>query len=97
MLILGIDPGSSGAFAVYDTESRRLVGPVQDMPTWYQVVGKRKRPRLDAMAIADMFDEFQVMGVELIVMEAVEEGGFFSRMMDFVLMKFHEWFGGWFS
>ena len=33
----------------------------------------------------------------LIVMEAVEEGGFFSRMMDFVLMKFHEWFGGWFS
>ena len=71
MLILGIDPGSSGAFAVYDTESRRLVGPVQDMPTWYQVVGKRKRPRLDAMAIADMFDEFQVMGVELIVMEAV--------------------------
>ena len=56
MLILGIDPGSSGAFAVYDTESRRLVGPVQDMPTWYQVVGKRKRPRLDAMAIADMFD-----------------------------------------
>ena len=33
----------------------------------------------------------------LIVMEAVEEGGFFSRMMDFVLMKFHEWFGSWFS
>ena len=97
MLILGIDPGSSGAFAVYDTESRRLVGPVQDMPTWYQVVGKRKRPRLDAMAIADMFDEFQVMGVELIVMEAVNEGGFFSRMMDFVLMKLHGWFGSWFS
>ncbi|RAU46367.1 serine-type D-Ala-D-Ala carboxypeptidase [Pseudocitrobacter sp. RIT415] len=33
----------------------------------------------------------------LIVMEAVEEGGFFNRMLDFVLMKFHEWFGGWFS
>ncbi len=33
----------------------------------------------------------------LIVMEAVEEGGFFSRMWDYVLMKFHEWFGGWFS
>ncbi len=33
----------------------------------------------------------------LIVMEAVEEGGFFSRMWDYVLMKFHEWFGSWFS
>lgn len=31
------------------------------------------------------------------VMEAVPEGGFLSRMMDFVLMKFHQWFGGWFS
>jgi D-alanyl-D-alanine carboxypeptidase (penicillin-binding protein 5/6) len=35
----------------------------------------------------------------LIVMEAVEEGGFFSRMWDFVMMKFHGWFGagsaGW--
>ncbi|MEL4014888.1 serine-type D-Ala-D-Ala carboxypeptidase [Dryocola clanedunensis] len=33
----------------------------------------------------------------LMVMEAVEEGGFFSRMWDFVLMKFHAWFGSWFS
>ncbi|MFK3660064.1 serine-type D-Ala-D-Ala carboxypeptidase [Scandinavium sp. NPDC088450] len=33
----------------------------------------------------------------LIVMEAVNEGGFFNRMMDFVLMKFHQWFGSWFS
>ncbi|MDK9607208.1 serine-type D-Ala-D-Ala carboxypeptidase [Lelliottia wanjuensis] len=32
----------------------------------------------------------------LIVMEAIEEGGFFSRMWDFVMMKFHSWFGGWF-
>jgi D-alanyl-D-alanine carboxypeptidase (penicillin-binding protein 5/6) len=29
-------------------------------------------------------------------MEAVEEGGFFSRMWDFVMMKFHGWFGSWF-
>jgi len=33
----------------------------------------------------------------LIVMEAVEEGGFFGRMWDYVLMKFHDWFGGWFN
>ena len=33
----------------------------------------------------------------LIVMEDVKEGGFFSRMVDFVLMKLHGWFGSWFS
>lgn len=33
----------------------------------------------------------------LMVMEDVQEGGFFSRMWDFVMMKFHQWFGGWFS
>ncbi len=33
----------------------------------------------------------------LMVMEDVKEGGFFSRMWDFVLMKFHGWFGSWFS
>lgn len=70
-LVLGIDPGSSGAFAVYDTSSRSLVGEVYDTPIWYQTVGKRKRKRVDALAIADLFDEFEVMGVELVVMEAV--------------------------
>lgn len=29
----------------------------------------------------------------LIVMEVVEEGGFFGRMWDYVLMKLHQWFG----
>lgn len=33
----------------------------------------------------------------LIVMEDVNEGGVFGRMVDFVLMKFHQWFGSWFS
>lgn len=33
----------------------------------------------------------------LMVMEPVNEGGFFSRMLDFVLMKFHQWFGSWFA
>jgi D-alanyl-D-alanine carboxypeptidase (penicillin-binding protein 5/6) len=28
----------------------------------------------------------------LVVMEAVNKGGFFSRLVDFVLMKFHGWF-----
>jgi len=33
----------------------------------------------------------------LLVMESVEEAGFFGRIWDFILMKLHGWFGGWFS
>lgn len=78
-LVLGIDPGFNGAFAVYDDETRRIVGDIIDMPIWFQAVGKRKRKRLDTMAVADLFDTYQMMGVELIVMENVggraREGG----------------------
>ncbi len=33
----------------------------------------------------------------LVVMEAVGEAGFIGRMWDFVLLKLHQLFGGWFS
>jgi len=33
----------------------------------------------------------------LVVLQDVQEGGFFSRMIDFVMMKFNGWFGKWFS
>lgn len=82
-LVLGIDPGTSGALAVYDTTTRRLVGPVQDVPIWYQSVGKRKRKRIDALAIADMFDTYELMGVGLIVIEAVGGRGGQSAVSGF--------------
>ena len=69
-LVLGIDPGHSGAFAVYDTDAQRI-STIEDMPTWFQTVGKKKRPRIDALALADMFDTYEMMGVDLIVLEAV--------------------------
>ena len=33
----------------------------------------------------------------LVVLQDVPEGGFFSRMIDFAMMKFNGWFGKWFS
>lgn len=69
-LILGVDPGAGGAFAVYNAESNRLVS-ITDMPVWYQTVGKRKLKRVDALALADMFDTFEMMDIDLVVMEAV--------------------------
>ncbi|WP_075180837.1 serine hydrolase [Pantoea sp. 1.19] len=32
----------------------------------------------------------------LVVMEAVNEGGVFSRLLDFIMMKLNGWFGSWF-
>lgn len=70
-LVLGIDPGHSGALAVYDSDAKRIVS-IDDMPTWFQVVGtKKKRPRIDALALADLFETYEMMGVGMIVIEAV--------------------------
>jgi len=33
----------------------------------------------------------------LLVMEPIEEAGFFGRIWDFILMKLHGWFGSWFA
>jgi len=68
--ILGIDPGANGAFVIYDDETRRIV-EVKPMPTWNAQVGKGTRKRVDALALADMFDMYQVHGVNLAVLEAV--------------------------
>jgi hypothetical protein len=70
VIVLGVDPGNNGAFALYDTETRRLIR-IDDMPDWYQAVGKKKRKRIDAIALAELFALYDVMGVGLMVMEAV--------------------------
>lgn len=72
-LILGIDPGANGAFVLYETDTRSIVDH-QSMPVWYQQVGKTKRKRVDAIALAEMFETYQMLSVDLIVMEAV--GGY---------------------
>jgi len=69
-LALGVDPGAHGAFTVYDGEAGRIV-QIDDMPTWLQAIGKKKRERIDALAVAELFDTYEMMGVELIVMESV--------------------------
>lgn len=55
---------------MYDTDTRRIIG-MKDLPVWHQTVGKRKRARIDGLALADMFDTFEMMGVEMVVIEAV--------------------------
>lgn len=69
-LILGVDPGAHGAFVVYDDVTRSIVN-VRRMPVWYQQVGRTKRARVDPVALAQMFEVYAMIGVELVVMEAV--------------------------
>lgn len=69
-LVLGIDPGAHGAFAVYDTDSGRIID-VKDMPTWFQQVSRTKRLRVDPIGLAEIMDTYRMMGVTLAVMEAV--------------------------
>ncbi len=69
-LVAGIDPGTNGAVAIYDIESKRTIS-IQDIPSWYQTVGKKKRKRIDTIALMELFDMLNLMGVELIVLEAV--------------------------
>lgn len=69
-IVAGIDPGTSGAVALYDTDTRRIIG-VYDIPTWFESVGKKKRKRIDTIALMELFELLCVMGVELVVLEAV--------------------------
>lgn len=67
--VLGIDPGLSGALAVYDDETGAL--DILDMPTWMQTVGKTKRKRIDAVELRDTMEVLAEAGVQLAVLEAV--------------------------
>lgn len=69
-LVAGIDPGTSGAVAVYDTNTLGIVG-MHDIPVYYQTVGKKKRKRVDAIALMELFELLEIMGVEMVVIEAV--------------------------
>lgn len=70
VLVIGVDPGTGGALATVD-ETGALID-VQDMPHWFMPVGKKKRKRVDAVGLVEYFEcAKEVMGVELVVLEAV--------------------------
>ena len=76
-------------------------GQLKNLKATYTLSSPQLTAPLKAGQVVGTID-FQLNGKSieqrpLVVMEAVNEGGVFSRMWDFVLMKFHQWFGGWFS
>lgn len=69
-LVIGVDPGASGAIALYDGTTRRLVS-VEDIPVWHVLIGKTKKKRLDPIEINERIAMLKLMGAELVVIEAV--------------------------
>lgn len=70
MSVIGVDPGGTGALAHYDITSNTL--DVEDMPTWNMAIknGKTRR-RIDGTALLDYFEVKKMMGVQLVMIEAV--------------------------
>lgn len=51
VLVLGIDPGWLGAFALIDSGNPHKILDWRDMPVVYKTVGKNSRPRLDLFGV----------------------------------------------
>lgn len=68
-VVVGVDPGLYGAMARYDDSTGIL--DVTDMPIWYMTVGKKQRPRVDAVELAEYFDMQKMLGAELVLIEQV--------------------------
>ncbi|TDT60241.1 penicillin-binding protein 6 [Enterobacter sp. AG5470] len=76
-------------------------GQLKDLKATYTLTQPQLEAPLAKGQVVGTID-FQLNGktIEqrpLVVMEAVGEAGFIGRMWDFVLLKFHQLFGGWFS
>lgn len=69
MSVIGVDPGLSGALACYDYDTGGM--SIIDMPIFHMVVAKKKRARVDAIALLEYFDMQKMMGAELVIIEAV--------------------------
>lgn len=69
MAVVGVDPGLNGAMALYDKTLG--VVDVQDMPTFMATVNKKKRQRVDGVALLEYFRWAKDMGAELAVIEQV--------------------------
>lgn len=68
MSAIGIDPGISGALAHY--QNGRMVDVI-DMPTFPMMINKKQRDRLDMVALAEYFMLKKMMGVQIVMLEAV--------------------------
>lgn len=68
--VIGVDPGASGALAVYDTDTRKIA-TIIDMPSLTVVINKKKRTKIDTVTLYNWFEAQKMMDAQLVMMEAV--------------------------
>jgi hypothetical protein len=68
--VLGIDGGAKGAFAAYDVVSKSILD-IYDMPIFNMVINNKERKRIDAVGVYNLLAMEQMMGCELVMIEAV--------------------------
>lgn len=78
LLIAGIDPGVTGALAVYDYDADKLLD-VWPLPNYQIKVGKQTRTRLDEDEVAALFRILAAMGVKLVGIENVQGGNYAGK------------------
>lgn len=70
MTVIGVDPGASGAFAVYDPTTKHIC-EIIDMPVFHMTINNKKRVRIDAVGVLEYLSVQQMSGCELVLIEAV--------------------------
>src|SRR5688572_15999903 len=69
MSVIGVDPGLNGALAYISDDGKDV--HITDMPTWSMIVSKKARARVDAVGLIEYFELAKMMGVKLVMIEAV--------------------------
>lgn len=70
MSVVGVDCGAHGAFASYDVDTKTIIS-IHDMPVFFMQTNNKKRRRIDAVGVLEYFRLQQMMGCELVMIEAV--------------------------
>ena len=70
MNVIGIDPGSGGALAVYDYAAQKIIH-IEDMPIFNMTINKKTRKRIDAIGVLEFLATWQMAGCKLVMIEAV--------------------------
>lgn len=68
--VLGVDGGANGAFSAYNTDTKNI-DAVYDMPVFNMQVNSKTRKRIDAVGVLQLLALEQMMGCELVMIEAV--------------------------
>lgn len=78
MTTIGIDAGTGGAMCYYD--HTRGILHVENMPVYAVTINKKKRNRIDEVALLNYFELAAIKGVDRIVMEQQWERPHMSGM-----------------